>query len=127
MPSGPRIISSEFSTPILFQRRLLPMNWFTSKGLGETCVPIGTTLKFIRGHAFRAPNYFERVFNANLVPEKITSHELVYEQGIGRNLRSSVSGFYNDIEHLINFSGGTYQNVQGATAKGVELELQGFW
>ena len=86
-----------------------------------------TTLKFIRGHAFRAPNYFERVFNANLVPEKITSHELVYEQGIGRNLRSSVSGFYNDIEHLINFQGGTYQNVQGATAKGVELELQGWW
>src|SRR5437016_3978457 len=60
------------------------------------------TLKFIRGHAFRAPNFFERIFNGNLEPERITTHELVYEQGIGRNLRSSVSGFYNDIEHLIN-------------------------
>lgn len=86
-----------------------------------------TTFKFIRGHAFRAPNYFERIFNGNLIPEKITSHELVYEQGLGNNLRSSVSGFYNQIDHLISFQGGTYQNVSGATAKGAEFELQGFW
>jgi len=88
------------------------------------------TFKVIRGHAFRAPNFFERIFNADLIPEKIVSHELVYEQGIGNNLRSSVSGFYNEIEHLINYNpqaNPVYQNVKGATARGVELELQGFW
>jgi len=88
------------------------------------------TLKAIRGHAFRAPNFFERLFTPDLIPEKILSHELVYEQGIGNNLRSSVSGFYNEIEHLINFNpqaNPVYQNVKGATARGVELELQGFW
>src|SRR5207245_5497159 len=84
-------------------------------------------LKAIRGHAFRAPNFFEQIFNGNLAPEKITSHELVYEQGIGRNLYSSVSGFYNQSKDLINFQSGTYVNVKGATAKGVELELEGFW
>ena len=30
-------------------------------------------------------------------------------------------------DHLINFQGGTYQNVDGATAKGCELELLGWW
>ena len=39
----------------------------------------------------------------------------------------SASGFYNQIDHLINFQGGTYQNVHGATAKGGELELLGWW
>jgi iron complex outermembrane receptor protein len=88
------------------------------------------TFKAIRGHAFRAPNFFERNFNNDLIPEKIVSHELVYEQGIGNNLRSSVSGFYNQIDHLINFNSNTnpvYQNVKGATARGLELELQAFW
>ena len=84
-------------------------------------------LKAIRGHAFRAANYFERIFNPSLLPEKITSHELVYEQGIGNNLRSSASGFYNQIDHLINFQSGTYENVAGAVSRGMELELQGFW
>ena len=86
-----------------------------------------TTFKFVRGHAFRAPNFFERIFNSSLVPERITTHELVYEQGIGNHLRSSVSGFYNEIKHLINPQGGTYITVDSADSKGVEFELQGFW
>ena len=86
-----------------------------------------TTFKFIRGHAFRAPNYYERIFNASLIPERITTHDLVYEQGIGKHLRSSVSGFYNEIEHLIVVQGGTAQNVAGAVSRGIGLELQGFW
>ncbi len=86
--------------------------------------------KLIRGQAFRAPNYFERFYNPNLVPERITSHELVYEQGIGQSLRSSVSGFYNEIEHLVNYNpqmAPIYQNVKGATSRGMEFELQAFW
>jgi iron complex outermembrane receptor protein len=86
-----------------------------------------TTLKAIGGQAFRAPNFFERAFNGNLVPERITTGELDWEQGLGKNLSSSVSGYYNQIDHLINFQGGTYENVDGATAKGCEFELQGWW
>src|ERR1051326_1349946 len=36
---------------------------------------VNATLKFIRGHAFRAPNFFERIFNGDLEPERITTHE----------------------------------------------------
>ncbi len=90
-----------------------------------------TTLKFIRGHAFRAPNFYERFYNGSLIPERITTHELVYEQGIGNNLRSSVSGFHNQIDHLINYdpqANPIYQNVKGANSTGLELGLQGgFW
>ncbi len=93
--------------------------------------PVGTTtFKLIRGHAFRAPNFYERFYNGSLIPERITSHELVYEQGIGNNLLSSVSGFYNQIDHLINYnpqSNPNYQNGEGANSTGLELGLQGFF
>jgi len=85
-----------------------------------------TTLKGIWGQAFRAPNFFERGVNPDLIPELITTGEVDWEQGIGRHVRSSVSAFYNQIDHLINFQGGTYHNVDGATAKGCEFELLGW-
>jgi iron complex outermembrane receptor protein len=95
--------------------------------------PFGQSVfKAIYGTAFRAPNFFE-LFDygtpANLKPETITTYELVYEQGIGNHLRSSVAGFYNQIDNLIGFNPtvGQYQNLNGAEAKGVELSLDAFW
>ena len=96
--------------------------------------PIGQTVfKAIYGTAFRAPNLFElrRAPGAPPPPEPetITTYELVYEQGIGDHLRSSVAGFYNQIEDLITLAGtpASYQNLSGAEARGIELALDGFW
>jgi outer membrane receptor for ferrienterochelin and colicins len=91
--------------------------------------PIKTsTLKAIYGTAFRAPN-FEELSDPrfqNISPERITSYELVYEQEIGRYLRSSLSGFYNQMDHLIVFNNGSYTNFNAQT-RGVELAIQGSW
>ncbi len=92
-----------------------------------------STFKAIYGTAFRAPNFFERTFNPDLVPETIRSFELAYEQQIGKNLRSSVSLFHNRIDDLISLradpvtGASTYQNILGADAQGVEAEIEGFW
>src|SRR5882762_7818506 len=85
------------------------------------------------GTAFRAPNFFELRRNPAPnappppTPETITTYELVYEQGIGDHLRSSVAGFYNQIDDLITLQGQSYTNLNNAEAKGVELSLDGFW
>jgi iron complex outermembrane receptor protein len=86
------------------------------------------TLKAIYGTAFRAPNFLELSDPQfqNINPEEITSYELVYEQEIGRHLRSSVSGFYNQMQDLIVFQNGNYTNLN-ANTKGMELALEGNW
>jgi len=95
--------------------------------------PFGqSTFKAIYGSAFRAPNIYELRRNSNDThptpdPETIRTYELVYEQGIGDHLRSSVAGFYNQIDDLITFSDQRYVNVKGAEAKGLELALEGTW
>jgi iron complex outermembrane receptor protein len=92
--------------------------------------PVGQTVfKAIYGTAFRAPNFFEVTYSAPppLRPETITTYELDYEQGIGNHLRSSVAGFYNQIDNLISLGSQGYQNLSGAEAKGVELGLDAFW
>jgi outer membrane receptor for ferrienterochelin and colicins len=92
--------------------------------------PIGQTIfKALYGTAFRAPNFYELSDPRfqDIQPETITTYELVYEQGIGNNLRSSVSGFFNQIDDLIVFQDQRYQNLEGADAKGVELALDGLW
>jgi iron complex outermembrane receptor protein len=88
-----------------------------------------STFKAIYGTAFRAPSFYEVTLAGPgqvLSPEKITGYELVYEQGIGRHLRSSVSGFYNQMDDLLVFSNGSFTNFNADT-KGVELALEGFW
>ena len=87
-----------------------------------------TVLKALYGTAFRAPNFFELSDprNQDISPEKITTYELVYEQGIGNHLRSSVAGFYNEIDDLIAFRNGSFVNFN-AEARGVELALDGSW
>ena len=87
-----------------------------------------STLKALYGTAFRAPNFQERSDSGGLLnnPETIDSYELVYEQGIGEHLHSSVSGFYNQMENLIVFQNGTYNNINADT-RGMELALEGIW
>jgi iron complex outermembrane receptor protein len=88
-----------------------------------------STLKAIYGTAFRAPNFLEVTLSPPgqlLQPENITSYELVYEQEIGRHLRSSLTGFYNEMNELIVFNSGSFANFDAET-KGVELALSGLW
>jgi outer membrane receptor for ferrienterochelin and colicins len=96
--------------------------------------PVGQAVfKGIYGTAFRTPNFFELIQQhaQNLKPETIATYELVYEQGIGDHFRSSIAGFYNEIEDLIRFNSEAghqqYENLSGADAKGVELSLDTFW
>lgn len=87
-----------------------------------------STFKAIYGTAFRAPNFTELSDPRfqNIKPEEITSYELVYEQEIGRHLRSSLSGFYNQMNDLIIFDSGSFTNFD-ANTRGLELALEGFW
>jgi len=88
----------------------------------------GSTLKAIYGTAFRAPNFSELSDPRfqDIKPETITGYELVYEQEIGPHLRSSLSGFYNDMDDLIVFDSGSFTNFN-ANTKGVELALETSW
>jgi iron complex outermembrane receptor protein len=87
-----------------------------------------STIKLIYGTAFRDPNFLE-LSNPNfqdIKPEKITSYEIVYEQGIGQYLRSSVSGYYNRMDNLIDLRQGAFTNFNADTL-GTELALEGKW
>jgi len=87
-----------------------------------------STFKFIYGTAFRDPNFVELSDPRfqDIKPEKITSYQLVYEQGIRQNLQSSISGFYNRMDDLIDFENGSYTNFNVDTL-GTELALEGKW
>ena len=80
------------------------------------------------GTAFRDPNFVELSDPRfqSIQPEKITSYELVYEQGIGKSLRSSVSGYYDRMDNLIDFENGSFTNFNAATLD-LELALEGKW
>ncbi len=88
----------------------------------------GSTLKALYGTAFRAPNFTELGDPRfqEIKPEKIAGYELVYEQEIGKHLRSSLSGFYNRMDHLIVFASGSFTNFDAET-KGMEMALEGSW
>jgi iron complex outermembrane receptor protein len=87
-----------------------------------------STIKAIYGRAFRAPNFLELAnpIFPNIGPEKITTYELVYEQGLGQRLKASVSGFYNQMDNLIFLENGSFTNFN-ADADGMELSLEGIW
>lgn len=87
-----------------------------------------STLKAIYGTAFRVPSFLEQTLSqpGELQPEEVSTYELVYEQGIGRHLQSSVSGFYNRMDELIVFQNGGFENLDADTT-GVEVALQGAW
>jgi iron complex outermembrane receptor protein len=101
-----------------------------------------TILKLLYGTAFRAPNAYELYYssdsagqkgNPDLKPEEIKTYEVVYEQGIGRNIKVTAAGYYYKIENHIteitdpsdNLS--VFVNSGEVEAKGLELELEGKW
>jgi outer membrane receptor for ferrienterochelin and colicins len=88
----------------------------------------GSTFKAIYGTAFRAPNFTELSDPRfqNISPEEITGYELAYEQQLGPHLRSSLSGFYNAMDHLIVFDSGNFTNFNAEVA-GMELAFDGNW
>ena len=89
-----------------------------------------STFKFIYSTAFRDPSFFELSEQATLgnqpKPEKITSYEVDYEQGIGLYWRSSIAAFYNRIEDLNDIQNGSFTNFDAETI-GTELALEGIW
>lgn len=101
-----------------------------------------TTLKFIYGEAFRAPNCYELYYqdggytqeaNPNLQPEKIRTYNLVLEQLFWKHYRAVVSGYFYHINDLItqqvdpNNGLLVFENTDRVNAKGIELGLQGRW
>jgi outer membrane receptor for ferrienterochelin and colicins len=87
-----------------------------------------STLKAVYATAFRTPNFLELSDPRfqDISPEEITAYELIYEQGIGRHLRTSLAGFYNQMDNLIVLQNGSYTNLD-ADSKGVELALEASW
>lgn len=98
-----------------------------------------TTFKLLYGRAFRAPNAYEANIedptyikgNPNLRAEYIRSLELVYEQRLGRQQYVSASGYYQDINHIIDQvldpvdSLLQYQNIDRSGGFGASAEWQG--
>ena len=98
-----------------------------------------TTLKFLYGKAFRAPNVYETtpdfgVFyndNLKLQPEHIQSLEGDVEQGLGRYFQLSGGLYRNRIDDLISLISNPvnhtfqYQNSTRAQATGMDIELIG--
>jgi iron complex outermembrane receptor protein len=90
--------------------------------------------KYLYGSAFRAPNAYELTFfsfgerNTELRPETITTHELVWEQYVGKWLRTSISGYTSDADRLITLTGDTdlltFVNEGAVRAQGLEFESE---
>ncbi len=106
---------------------------------------VDTSLKFLYGEAFRAPNVYESYYedgwyqkgNPDLQPEEIETYEVVWEQNLADNLRSVVSLFYYEIDNIIRAEDANddnydpeatiFVNQELVKAKGIELELEGKW
>jgi iron complex outermembrane receptor protein len=81
-------------------------------------------------------NFYESTVNKrnpNLGPETIRSYELVYEQQLNQNWRTTASLFYNDIKDLIGYREDLndglfyFDNLDAVVAKGAEFEVEGRW
>lgn len=101
-----------------------------------------TTLKFLGGTAFRAPNTFELYYASaalgskpgpNLKPERITSYEIVAEHRFLPNFRLTASVYRNEIRDLITqvtdpADGlSLFRNVGKVEARGAEFEVERAW
>jgi outer membrane cobalamin receptor len=99
-----------------------------------------TALKLLYGTAFRAPNAYELYYfadnqmaNPDLDPEEITSFEIILEHHLRPDISVTVSAYRNQIDDLISQlvdpvdDSLFFDNVGGAEAKGVELELLRVW
>jgi outer membrane receptor for ferrienterochelin and colicin len=113
----------------------------TNPRLGLIYRPRGkTTLKFLYGTAFRAPNTFELYYNSNtqianpaLRPESISTSEIVLEHDLSRHFHLAASGYYNHINNLISQytepleDRYVFRNMDAVGSKGLELELSAKW
>jgi len=102
---------------------------------------ISTSLKFLFGTGFRAPNAYELYYgdndtmkpNSALREEKSTSYELILEQYLGRRFRGTVVGYHTKVKNLVSQvvdpADGmlTFANISEAEMTGVELELDKKW
>ncbi|MDK9719397.1 MAG: TonB-dependent receptor [Trichlorobacter sp.] len=100
-----------------------------------------TVLRLSYGEAFRAPNAYELYYNdttstkgnVNLKPEKIRMVELSYDQYIGNNLRTGITGFYSRINDLLEQATDPgdgllqFRNQSKVETKGIELQAEGKW
>lgn len=101
-----------------------------------------TTLKFLYGRAFRAPNVYELYYhdgytttkpNTEIDPESIESFEFIWEQQLNKNIRGTASLYKNEIKDLIAYAldpddGLLYfDNRDDAEAYGTELTIEGKW
>ncbi len=99
-----------------------------------------TTLKFLFGQAFRAPNVYELYYedggvsqkaNPDLQPETIRTYEIALEHGFGDRLRSVASVYHYGINDLITIGTdpadglAVFRNVDRVKSNGVEVELEG--
>lgn len=114
----------------------------TNPRLALIYVPVEKSiLKFLYGSAFRAPSPFELYYqsstnasNPDLVPEKMKTYELVFEQYLGNHFRATATGFYYKISNLIDQeetspgSGITvFRNLERIDSRGLEIELENKW
>jgi outer membrane receptor for ferrienterochelin and colicins len=101
-----------------------------------------SAIKLLYGRAFRAPNsyelhYYEAMQGFTLEPETIETSEVVWEEYIGGNLRTAVSVFHYDTDHLISqrnlnssefYDGGIhFANDGRTTARGADADIEGRW
>lgn len=100
-----------------------------------------TVLRLGYGEAFRAPNAYELYYgdgstakaNPGLKPEKLRSIELSWDQFIGNNIQTTVTGFYTRISDLLAQTTDPadgmmlFVNKSKVESKGVELQVEGKW
>lgn len=97
-----------------------------------------TALKYIYGQAFRAPNAYENYYSDGVVlvapdsplrPERIGSHEVIFERGLNPWLQMTLDGSINHLRDLIDqvpdpVSGlSHFVNIGRDSGRGMEMEL----
>jgi len=97
-----------------------------------------TTLKYIYGRAFRSPNAYENYYTDGVTEERpatplqkenIQSHELVLDRSLTAWLGMTVDGYYNTLDHLIDWVVDPANDMTHAVnigqdrGRGVEFEL----
>jgi iron complex outermembrane receptor protein len=96
-----------------------------------------TALKYIYGRAFRTPNAYESYYQDGLTQERPLhplqkenrqSHELVFEQDLKPWIGITVDGFYNNLDHLIDWvtdqANGMTHSVNAGQDRGRGLEFE---
>ncbi|MCR8825754.1 TonB-dependent receptor plug domain-containing protein [Pseudosulfitobacter koreensis] len=89
-------------------------------------VTTDTTLRAAIGTGFRAPSLYELFHpvygNPTLEQEESRSAEIGVEHRLAMGAEIKATAFYTEIDNLIQFSGGGYNQVPGtSTSQGVEL------